>query len=230
MSAGSTISSVRPDRLRSGTARNVLVAAAFFAGLAAADAAAQKSPPAQNQGPPNALQGFSQNRDQPVNIQSDTLVVRDKEKRASFTGNVRVIQGDTEMRSKTLEVYYLDESKSAAPANAPKTAVPGSGEQKIRKIEAAGGVVVTQKDQNATGDTGVLDVQANTVMLSGNVVMTRGTDVLRGQRLVVDLSTGVSRVDGGRVDLLIGATPNNGAGASGLPGLPGLPQPAKHGN
>ncbi|HEY0442196.1 MAG TPA: LPS ABC transporter substrate-binding protein LptA, partial [Xanthobacteraceae bacterium] len=32
------------------------------------------------QGPPNALQGFSQNRGQPINIESVSLEVRDKEK------------------------------------------------------------------------------------------------------------------------------------------------------
>ena len=225
MSAGTNHSFGRPAPAGSGTACNILVAAIFLATLAAADAAAQKSPAAQNQGPPNALQGFSQNRDQPVNIQSDTLVVRDKEKMATFSGNVHLTQGDTEMRSKSLVVYYLDESKPAgAPATAPK-AVPGAvgaGEQKIRKVEATGGVTVTQKDQNAVGDSGVLDVQQNTVELKGNVVMTRGPDVLRGQRLVVDLTTGVSHVDG-RVNLLIGTPPNSGA--NGLPGLPGLAPP-----
>jgi len=37
------------------------------------------------------------------------------------------------------------------------------------------------------------------------VVVTRGQDVLRGQRLVVDLTNGVSRVDSGRgrVELLV---------------------------
>lgn len=225
MSAGTTNSSPRSHRARSRAARHILVAATLLAVSAAADAATQKNQAPQNQGPPNALQGFSQNRDQPVSIQSDTLVVRDKDKMATFTGNVHVIQGDTDMRSKTLVVYYLDESKpTAAPAPALKTAAPaaGEGQQKIRKIEAAGGVVVTQKDQNATGETGVLDMQANTVTLSGNVVMTHGKDVLRGQRLIVDLTTGVSRIDG-RVDVLIGTTPGSGAN------VPlGLPQPPTH--
>jgi lipopolysaccharide export system protein LptA len=225
MSAGTNHSFGRPAPAGSGTACNILVAAIFLATLAAADAAAQKSPP-QNQGPPNALQGFSQNRDQPVNIQSDTLVVRDKEKIATFSGNVHLTQGDTEMRSKSLVVYYLDESKPAgAPATAPK-AVPGAvgaGEQKIRKVEATGGVTVTQKDQNAFGDTGTLDVQQNVVTLSGNVVIARGKDVLRGQRLTVDLTTGVSKIDGGRVEALFGTPPNSGA--NGLPGLPGLAPP-----
>ncbi len=60
----------------------------------------------KNQGPPNALQGFSQNRDQPVKIQAATLEVRDKDKVATFSGDVHVLQGDTEMRCKSLTVLY----------------------------------------------------------------------------------------------------------------------------
>jgi lipopolysaccharide export system protein LptA len=177
--------------------------------LVATGAPAQKNTAPQNQGPPNALQGFSQNRDQPVKIQSDTLSVRQKDNVATFTGNVIVTQGDTEMRSKVLVVYYVDANKpGGAPATTMKTASPGgSGEQQIRRIEATGGVLVTQKEQNAAGDTGVFDMQSNTVTLNGNVVVTRGKDVVRGQRMVVDLTTGVSHVDG-RVDMLLGAPPN----------------------
>jgi lipopolysaccharide export system protein LptA len=217
MSARTMISSRRPDRAGSGTTRNVFAAVALVAMLAAADAAAQKSQSPQNQGPPNALQGFSQNRDQPVNIQSDSLVVRDKDKVATFTGNVHVTQGDTEMRSKALVVYYVDPNKpGAGPANALKAPAPGpqpgssDAAQQIRRIEATGGVTVTQKDQNALGDTGIFDMQANTVQLNGNVVVVHGKDVLRGQRLTVDLGTGVSKVEGGRVDVLIGSTPSGG--------------------
>jgi lipopolysaccharide export system protein LptA len=196
--------------------------------LAATDAPAQKNPSPQNQGPPNALQGFSQNRDQPVKIQADGLVVRDKEKIATFTGNVHVTQGDTEMRSKVLVVFYVDNSKPGpTPATTMKTAQPGaspgSGEQQqIRRIEATGGVQVTQKDQNAAGDSGIFDMQSNTVTLNGNVVVTHGKDVVRGQRLVVDLGTGVSRIDGGRVDALFGSAPN---GEVNLPGPP--PRPSR---
>ena len=203
----------------------------------ATDAPAQKNsgPPnsagPQNQGPPNALQGFSQNRDQPVRIQSDNLVVRDKEKMATFSGNVHVVQGDTEMDSKVLVVFYVDTSKPGpVPATTMKTAPPGappgSGDQQqqIKRIEATGGVLVTQKEQKAAGDSGTFDMQSNTVTLNGNVVVTHGKDVVRGQRLVVDLNTGVSRIDGGRVDALFGSPPN------GEVILPGPPPRAPHAN
>ena len=146
-----------------------------------------------NQGPPNALQGFSQNRDKPVHIEAASLEVRDKQKVATFSGNVHLIQGDTDMRCKTLDVFYEDDS--AQPGV--KAAQPGpGGQQQIKKLEAKGGVVVTQKDQTATGQRGIFDMKSNTVTLLGDVVMTQGQSVLKGDRLVVDLTTGVSKVDG----------------------------------
>lgn len=158
------------------------------------DAMAQK-----NQGPPNALQGFSQNRDEPVKIRAAALELREKDKMATFTGDVYVLQGDTEMRCKQLVVFYEEETgTSPRPV---KTADPGpGGDRQIRRIEAKGNVVVVQKDQNATGDAATFNMRENTVTLVGNVVVTRGTDVLRGQRLVVDLTSGVSKMDQGRVE------------------------------
>jgi len=151
-----------------------------------------------SKGPPNALQGFSQNREQPVHIEAATLEVRDKEKQATFSGNVRVTQGDTGLRCKSLVVFY-DQGGETGAGSSMKAATPGpGGQQKIKKLEARGSVVVTQKEQTATGDLGLFDMTTNTVTLSGNVVMTQGPNVLRGDRLVVDLTSGVSRVESGK--------------------------------
>src|SRR5947208_11779165 len=145
-------------------------AIALAAALCADDASAQKNP-----GPPNALQGFSQNRDEPVKIRATSLEVREKDKMATFTGEVYVLQGDTEMRCKVLVVSYESETGTRT-ANA---AAPGpGGDRQIRLIEAKGDVVVVQKDQNATGDAATFNMRENTVMLVGNVVVTRGANVL----------------------------------------------------
>jgi lipopolysaccharide export system protein LptA len=150
-------------------------------------------------GPPNALQGFSQNRNEPVHIEAATLVVRDKDKVATFSGDVHVRQGDTDMRCKSLVVFYEQEGDKAKNKSTMKVAKPGpGGEQRIKKLEARGGVIVTQKDQTATGDIGLFDMPSNTVTLSGNVVVTQGKNVLRGDRLVVNLTSGVSRVESGK--------------------------------
>jgi lipopolysaccharide export system protein LptA len=150
---------------------------------------------AQNTGVPNALQGFSQNKDQPVHIEATTLEVRDKDKRATFSGNVIVRQGDTTLRSRTLDVYYDQEDSKGGM----KAAQPGpGGKQSIRRLEAKGGVVVTQKDQTATGQTGIFDMKTNTITMTGGVVITQGQNVLRGDRLIVDVATGHARVEAGQ--------------------------------
>jgi lipopolysaccharide export system protein LptA len=146
-------------------------------------------------GVPNALQGFAQNRGQAVRIEATSLEVRDKQKMATFTGNVKVVQGDTTLRCKSLVVFY-DAEKTP---DTKKAASPGpGGAQQIRRLEARGGVTVTQKDQTATGDTGIFDMKTNTVTLIGNVVVSQGPNIMRGDRVVADLTTGVSRVDAGK--------------------------------
>ena len=77
-------------------------AAAALALITSADAVAQGA----MSGVPNAMQGFSQNRDQPIQIEAASLEMRDKKKEATFSGNVKVVQGDTTMTSKTLVVFY----------------------------------------------------------------------------------------------------------------------------
>lgn len=174
-------------------------------------AASQPAPPEPG-GPPNALQGFSQNRNQPVNIKSLSLDVRDRSKVATFSGNVQLVQGDTTMRCKTLVVHY-DGGTSGGPAV--KSSTPGpAGSQQISRMEAIGGVFVTQKDQTASGEKAIYDLKDNTVTLypapGGTVAVTQGPNVVRGASLVVHLDTGVSHFVGGVESLII---PNSTKGA-----------------
>jgi lipopolysaccharide export system protein LptA len=220
------------------------IAAAFALVLAAAPEAGAQSTAT---GVPNAMQGFSQNRDQPIQIEAATLEMRDKKKEATFSGNVKVIQGDTTMTSKTLVVFY-ESSGSQAPAqpanakagakSAPpmQSATPGpGGASSIKRLEARGDVVVTQKDQVVTGETAIFDTKTNLITMLGGVILTQCKNVLRGDRLFVDMTTGVSRVEsdagsgnGGRVTALL---PQGGGGndcGTAKPG--GSPLPALNPN
>ncbi|WP_213736101.1 LptA/OstA family protein [Bradyrhizobium sp. dw_411] len=219
---------------RSTLIRRIAVSAGAAAlAMVTGDATAQST----MTGVPNAMQGFSQNRDQPIQIEAATLEMRDKKKEATFSGNVKVIQGDTTMTSKTLVVFYDSNSGAAAPAtpaanakagtkaapapSAPmQSATPGpGGASSIKRLEARGNVVVTQKDQVVTGETAVFDTKTNLVTMLGGVVLTQNKNVLRGDRLMVDMTTGVSRVesDSGRVQGLFQSSGQNG---SLLPGVP----------
>ena len=220
-----------------------LLAAMTVAAVSCATMSYATAQPAANGGKngPNALQGFQQNRGQPVQIEAASLEVRDKDKVATFRGNVKVVQGDTTMRCKSLIVFYEQQAQPAQPvqpaqggqapkagqaaqaSGAPmKAATPGpGGSSQISRLEAQGGVTVTQKEQTATGDSALFDMKSNTVTLLGNVVVSQGANIMRGDKLVVDLTTGTSRVDGkGPVKMLI--TP--GSGPPGAPGGAGAPK------
>jgi lipopolysaccharide export system protein LptA len=187
------------------------------------------------QGVPNAMQGFSQNRDQPIQIEAASLEMRDKKKEATFSGNVKVVQGDTTMTAKSLVVFYDSGPAAATPApanaKAAKTAPlpaasPGpGGSSSIRKLEAKGNVVVTQKEQVVTGESAIFDTRANLITMAGGVVLTQCKNVLRGDRLLVDMTTGVSRVesDSGKVQGMFDQSGGKDCGSSAGGAKTGMP-------
>ena len=236
-------------------AGRIIAAAVLLASMSALEVHAQSA--ASNV--PNAMQGFTQNRDQPIQIDAASLEMRDKKKEATFSGNVKVVQGDTTMTSKTLVVFYessggangagTNGSATAAPAQptnakagakaapgAPmQSATPGpGGASSIKRLEARGNVVVTQKDQVVTGEAAIFDTKANLITMLGGVVLTQCQNVLRGDRLMVDMTTGVSRVesDSGHVQALLpqGGGSDCGSGAGKPGGGPPASPPNLNGN
>lgn len=201
--------------------RRALTALALLLVLSAAVARSA----AQEQSSGGAMQGLSLNRDQPVKIESSSLEVRDKIRQATFIGDVKLVQGDTTLKCDTLVVFYEDTAmaggKKGQPAGAQaQKSGGGSGGQQIKRAEAKGNVFVTQKDQTASGDFAVYDAKANTVTMTGSVVVTQGAQVMRGERMVANLATGVTRVEapkGRQIELMI---------QPGAKDTPALPAPA----
>src|SRR6202008_4278315 len=122
------------------------------------------APPAPAQTMTNTFGGFSKNSNEPIDIESDVLVVHDAQKYATFKGNVKAVQGTTTLRSRELDVHYVgsgSDSLTGAPATTGSTPAPaatgapaGNGDAKpsgvglgtnngtrISKIEARGEVV-----------------------------------------------------------------------------------------
>jgi lipopolysaccharide export system protein LptA len=211
--------------------RRAIVMAAGFSLAASLAVAAQPAPQPAQQQSSGAMQGFQINRDQPVKIESLTLEVRDKQHQATFAGNVKLTQGETTIQCKSLVVFYEDSAPAPAPsakgapapaATAQKAATPGfgGGNQQIKRVEAKGDVLVTQKDQTAKGENGVFDIKTNNITLTGNVVVTQGTNVLTGERMIVDLTTGVTRVESSK------SAPVSGLFSPSAPAPAAAPAPA----
>lgn len=139
--------------------------------------------------------------DAPIDIAADSLEVRQEENVAIWTGAVKVVQGDMVLESDRLEVHYTNNTDSSA------------DQSTINRINASGNVRVTSPDEVATGQTGFYDLAAKTVILVGDVVLVRGDNTLRGERLVVELETGRSQLisgggSGGRVSGTFRGAPN----------------------
>jgi lipopolysaccharide export system protein LptA len=201
----------------------LLLAALWLLG-GAAGVLAQQPPPR-----PGGLSGHDTG--QPIEIVSDRLVVEQDKQLATFIGNVDAVQGDVTLRADLLRVYY---TRSEDRTRSESRAAAAGDDQSIRRIEAEGNVLLTSPRETAEGKFGVYDVPQGQVTLEGDVVLTRDQrNVVRGDRLVVDLRTGVSTVtaagtDAGggprqdRVRALFAPAPKEPA-----PGEPAARQPPK---
>lgn len=138
--------------------------------------------PAAAQDASEAFRGFSSASNDPIQIEADRLEVRDEEKLAIYQGNVRVRQGDTLLKTAELRIHYTGEAAGGA---------PGSG---VERIETAGAVTVQSGNQTAKGDRAVFEMAKDLVTMTGNVVLTEGDNVVRGDKLVVDLKAKKARM------------------------------------
>jgi lipopolysaccharide export system protein LptA len=119
------------------------------------------------------------NSQAPVNYAADRIELQDKQKRVVLSGNVDITQEDLRMRAARTTVAYTD-----------------GDALRIQRIDATGGVTVTRRGERASGDVAVYDFNRKLITMVGSVSLLRGTDTLRGGRLVIDLNTGISSVDG----------------------------------
>jgi len=135
----------------------------------------------------------------PVNISAPSLDYLDKEHKLIYSGGVVARQGDSTLRASMLTIFLNDGPGPASDTGA-GSAKTASGNQ-IRRIEAAGPVTMTSKSQVGTGDSGVYDRASNTLTLNGNVTLSQCANVLKGAKLVYDLTTGRAQVSGGVTSL-----------------------------
>ncbi|MCO6187359.1 LptA/OstA family protein [Rhizobium sp. L1K21] len=140
------------------------------------------------------MEGLSLSSDEPIQIESDKLQIKDKDKRADFTGNVKVVQGTTTIRSGAMTVYYRSEGGP----------VSGDGPADIDHILMSKRVLMTSGTQTASGDEGTFDMDTEILTLTGKpVVLTEGENVFTGCKLTVLMKSGEAQLEacGGRVQI-----------------------------
>ncbi|MCB2060721.1 MAG: LptA/OstA family protein [Novosphingobium sp.] len=115
----------------------------------------------------------------PVNYAADRIELQERQDRVVLSGNVDITQADLRLRAARTTVAYTRE-----------------GSLKIQRIDATGGVLVTRGNESAHGDVAIYDFNRRIITMVGNVRLQKGGDTLNGGRMVIDLNSGVSSVDG----------------------------------
>ena len=150
----------------------------LIAATAALAGAAGPASVARAADPVSALKGHDSSA--PIDVTADRIEVQDRADRAIFAGNVKVRQATLALDTQRLTVSYSS----------------GGGIQ-IRRLDAAGGVVVRSPSETARGNFGIYDLDKKLITLIGDVQLNRSGSQVLGSRLVIDLDSGRAVIDGG---------------------------------
>ena len=161
-------------------------------------------------------------KDAPVDITSKRLLIDDNTKLATFSGQVVARQIDQVLETAVLEVSYEGQPQAGGEAALKSSTPDGSG--RLRRLEAKSDVVLTRGVERATGSSAVFDaitdratlmgpvvIQAgpdrgatadradidnknDTILLTGNVVVTQQKNVLKGRLLNANRKLGTMQV------------------------------------
>ncbi|WP_421788501.1 LptA/OstA family protein [Hyphobacterium sp.] len=138
-------------------------------------------------GMPAAALGQIGTQGGPLDITAEQGQVFDSERRAVFIGNVDAAQGDANLRSDRLEVFFS--------ARTGQTGGVGSGWRNVNRVVASGNVFYVTPDEVARGEHAVYELTTETITMTGGVTLTRGRDVITGSCIIVDLATRNSQIN-----------------------------------
>jgi lipopolysaccharide export system protein LptA len=106
---------------------------------------------------------------EPIDITGDTAEFQDKE--AVWTGNVRVVQGETILTTERLEATLSDEGD-------------------IETITAIGAVRYSNGKEAITGERAVFNDGARTIVITENVIVTQGKQIMSAGKITYWIDTG----------------------------------------
>jgi lipopolysaccharide export system protein LptA len=125
-----------------------------------------------------SLGGISADPTLPVEITADQLTADQASGQAVFSGNVRIGQGDLRLAAGEVTVIY-NEATGA-----------------IARLRASGGVTFVTSTEAAEAANADYDLDAGTLTMTGNVLLTQGPSAISADRMTVNLTDGTARLDG----------------------------------
>jgi len=115
----------------------------------------------------------------PVQVKADSLSINQADGQAVFSGNVAITQGAMVLTAQVVSIRY------------------GADSQTIASLHAEGGVSLTAGSDGAQADSADYLPDTGDLILSGNVRLSQGAASISGQKLVLNLETGLGTMSGG---------------------------------
>ncbi|MFZ5758024.1 MAG: lipopolysaccharide transport periplasmic protein LptA [Thermodesulfobacteriota bacterium] len=131
----------------------------------------------------------------PIHVEADLMVSRQKDNAVVFTGDVEAKQGRLTIFADEMTVHH--DSRAG-------TGTAASGSPQIRKLVAEGNVKIVQDSLVATGDRMEFFSEQRKVLLTGNAKVWQDNNLVTGEKVELDLATETTVIEpdkkgGGRV-------------------------------
>jgi lipopolysaccharide export system protein LptA len=118
----------------------------------------------------------------PVMIGSDTYSMDQKALTQTFVGRVQIQQTDSRLQADQITITHL---KSAG----------GNGMGEVSLIEARGNVYYVTPQESIRGDMAVYTASSDTMVITGEVILSQGQNVMEGNRLTVEVKAEKTTMD-----------------------------------
>jgi len=139
------------------------------------------------------------NSNAPVDFSAASMELQDRADRVVLSGGVTAIQAGLTLKASRVTAAYSS-----------------NGGVDVNRLDATGGVTVTKDDLRATSSSAIYDLDSSLITLIGNVNLVQGGNRLTGGRLVIDLNSGRSAINGGGLP----GTTNSGCRVTGSFSVP----------
>lgn len=132
----------------------------------------------EEQGTSIAFGSRKQNTDAPIDVTSARLEVDENTNTALFTGDVVVVQDQMTIYAPRVLVFYNED------------------QDEISHMEATGGVTMIQGEEAAEGERADYDVINDTIVMTGDVLVTQKLSAIASEKMTVKLETGTALMVG----------------------------------
>jgi lipopolysaccharide export system protein LptA len=128
----------------------------------------------------------------PIDITADSSEVVNSQCLSTWSGSVEALQARTRLRAETVRLFARKSGDKCGASD---------------RMEAHGQVYFVTPERTVRADDAVYTFASESIVLTGNVIVVQGKSVVRGDRMVINTSTGQAnmtsnskgRNNGGRV-------------------------------